>query len=222
MATVVSGFVLLEVAFAILIFGVIGTLGLAGYRAVCEHRAYSVTEQKIERVFYALASYVKRTGSLPCPASVESNGVSVDQGGVGCSPNIGAVPYATLNMSERDTQDGWQRPITYAMDAALMNQQQISSQPNLPILELFCTTESQGLTIIHDVSKPVSSASPAVVLISHGPIGPNAQNPSKAYNLAGSSSFVDQSSDSAFDDVVRFVSRDNLLAFYGQSSCPAQ
>lgn len=220
MASVVSGFVLLEVAFAILILGIVSTLGLTGYRAVCEHRAYSVTEQRLERAFYALAHYVKRTGSLPCPASPESQGVSVDQGGMGCFPNTGTLPYDALNMSERDTQDGWQRPIVYAMDPTLHpSQMELQNSPTL--LEIFCKAEAESLTITHNIGQP-TSIHPAVILISHGPTGPNVHNVSKAHNTGATSHFIDQSDDSTFDDIVRFVSRDNLLAFYGQSGCPTQ
>lgn len=219
MAAVVSGFVLLEVAFAILILGIVGTLGLTGYRAVCEHRAYSVTDQRLERAFAALAHYVRRTGALPCPASVDSKGASLDQGGMGCSPNIGTLPYVALGMSERDVQDGWNRHIVYAMEPNL-HPAQMDIQTHGHVLGPFCEAESETLTITHNIGQPMSTH-PAVVLISHGPTGPNTHDPSKAYNAAPTPDFVDQSDDSTFDDIVRFVSRDNLLAFYAQTSCPA-
>lgn len=52
------------------------------------------------------------------------------------------------------------------------------------------------------------------------PTGPNSSDPTKMYNASFTGDFVDQSSDSTFDDIVRFVTRDNLLAFYAQTSCP--
>ena len=213
------GFVLLEVALAILIVGVLGTLGISGYRAVCEHRAYSVTEQRMERALAALAQYVKRTGCLPCPASIDSQGESVGQGAMGCPTSVGTLPYAVLGMSVREAQDGWQRPLTYAMDPAL-HPSTLDVQTHESMLGPFCEVQPDALSIA-GTSVSVSMSHPAVVLVSHGPTGPTTQIPDKAQNAGVNGVFVDQSDDRGFDDIVRFVSRDNLLAFYAQTSCPA-
>ena len=220
MASFLPGFILLEVAFAILILGIIGTLGVSSYRTISEHKAYSTTEKHIEHIFMALANHAKRTGSIPCPASPESSGVGANQGTMGCPQLVGLVPYETLGISERETNDGWQRPITYAMDQAL-HPSQLDIQSHESVLGPFCEATLSGLTVTHNIGQP-TTLHPAVILISQGPTGSNSSDPSKAYNAALTSDFVDQSIDSTFDDIVRFVSRDHLLAFYGQSGCPTQ
>lgn len=218
MAPVLSGFVLLEVAFAILILGVMGTLGLTGYRTICEHRAYSTTEKRIEHVFIALAHFAKRTGTLPCPATPESMGDDPNKNDLGCLKPVGFVPYAALGISEREATDGWQRPLVYAVDQALHCRNSISDDEH--ILKLFCQASQLDLSVSHNLGGSASTH-PAVVLLSHGPTGPNSSDPTKIYNANFTGDFVDQSPDNTFDDIVRFVTRENLLAFYAQTSCPA-
>lgn len=154
-----SGFILLEVAFAILVLGVVSTLGLTGYRAICEHRAYSTTEQRIERTFVALAHFAKRTGSLPCPTTPESMGVAPNQGVMDCPQLVGMVPYATLGMSEREAMDGWQRPLVYAADPTLHpSPLHIQSSTYIPVQAEdsgFTNNESKG-EISSSLEKPTT------------------------------------------------------------------
>lgn len=196
-----------------------GAFGIAGYRTIYEHRAYTTTEKRIERVFYALAQHVKRTGSLPCPVTPDNQGVAPI--GLVCAQNVGGVPYATLGMRSLDVEDGWQRLLVYSVDPSLSSDRLATQADEVGLLSVFCAAQPSTLNIKHSLGQ-ATLLHPAVVLLSHGPTGPRADDAAKAYNAAATMNFVDQSPDSTFDDIVRFVTRDNLLPFYGQAGCPVQ
>jgi type II secretory pathway pseudopilin PulG len=105
------GSLLLEIAIALSILGIISgffiTKTLTANRALRLQR----TKNNIEITISALASYLASNNRLPRP-SVGSDGMESKD--VGCA--MGHVPFRTLGISERNSLDGNARPLIYIME----------------------------------------------------------------------------------------------------------
>lgn len=215
MRRVLPGFVLIEVAFALLIIGFISTISWHSYQSYLTHRSIAATDTRMEQILKALACYVRREGRLPCPSNDESGmGPSSP---LGCPTNRGFVPYRTLNLNEGTLRDGWGRSFVYAVDQAYhVAKAHIDTYENK--IQAFCEVTPSEITIYDSQEQPTTTH-PSVVLMSHGPSGQNNKTSIKSRHLDGLG-FIDCAPSGASDDIVKFVTSDHLLAFYGGTNCP--
>lgn len=218
MASRLPGFMLLEVAFTLLIIGAVGTLGLSAYRSIKNNQAHAVTEQRMDSLFKALAYYVHRNGLLPCPATSEDG--FEQSSSIGCSSSVGLVPYQTLGISEREARDGWQHKIVYAVDTAF-HFSDLELRMKSYKTESFCTTPSSNIIGVAQQAGAAPFVYPAVLLMSFGPSGDSKKTDVKVQNSSAQQIFVDNNTEPGSDDIVRFTTSDHLLAFYSKTGCPA-
>jgi type II secretory pathway pseudopilin PulG len=233
-----TAFVLLEVAIALVVLGI---MGLASFNAIgqaSKQRKIHLTSTRMENMLTVLGSYVRSHGRLPCPAAAPE--LSDQRGMERATCYVGAafkgiVPYKTLGLAESEARDGWGRWITYAIAPALaLSPTEVSASPGKT--DAYCAAApvaGSTLTVVNGDGAPLMVESPtdfiSLVLISHGPSGGGAltengeQLPttdiSKSFNADESPRFVDKFLTPTFDDTVRWVTRDNLMALYGKEPC---
>ena len=106
-------FSLLEMAIVLAIIGVVVGISLPvliGHKSIDKRRT---TTQHLESVLEALKVFGAHHHRLPCPATKDSQGKSLQS----CDAHaIGYVPYKALGISASLTQDGYGHPIHYALD----------------------------------------------------------------------------------------------------------
>jgi type II secretory pathway pseudopilin PulG len=114
------GSILLEVAVALSIIGMIS--GFFLMKSTVANRAMSAqkTKNNIEIVTCALASYLSNNGRLPHP-SADGSGFESEN----TTHAIGIVPFNTLGISEKNTIDGNTRPLIYVVEPAFSNSKTI-------------------------------------------------------------------------------------------------
>ena len=233
------GFSLLEIAIVLCIIGIIGGFGLPALTNMLNQQKIQRTEHHLNQITQALASYVLSHKHLPCAAAPGSSGEST-----GTSENsrfIGLVPFRTLGLPETVAKDGYRHWITYAVVLDLTNTEHLM-MPSVDTLpeRTFCEVinphteiqvrNQQGHSVLSGNSRGDFIA---FVLVSHGPKGEGAftdagsrkptSSPDKAVNVGDDLVFIDRlpsaSPDNFFDDTVRWVTRNNLMAIYGQKPC---
>jgi prepilin-type N-terminal cleavage/methylation domain-containing protein len=122
-----GGFTLIEVVVVLLIFGIVIAMAAAITRGVVAAQKRSLTAARIATVDAALTQFVLQQRRLPCPAdgtlaSGNANaGIEGARTAAGCSGNQqhGVVPWRALALAETDATDGWDRRLTYRLDASL-------------------------------------------------------------------------------------------------------
>ena len=121
-----SGFTLIEVVVVLLIFGFVLAMAAAVTRGVLASQNRSITTSRMAGVDNALMQFVQQQKRLPCPADgsldSSSNNAGVEARNAGaCTGNQanGVVPWRTLAITETDATDGWNRRLTYRLDATL-------------------------------------------------------------------------------------------------------
>lgn len=206
-----GGFTLLEVGLVLAVLGVLGmiTLPIMGKYSMTAKRLD--THNRQEQIISALGAYAIRYGSLPCP-SPDLNGQFSNQ----CS-KAGFVPYHVLGLDSKSARDGFGKPMTYAVDG------------NLGITDWnggindFCGDFEPQLKVFKGPSQQVlTSNTPrtynfvAAVIVSHGKNSPQE-------NTNGDLVFLDYpysvSPTNPFEDKVKWISRDNLMAHIAKSPC---
>jgi type II secretory pathway pseudopilin PulG len=234
----IPGFSLLEIAIALGIIGIIGAMSLPMINSLYKQKKDHQTEQNLNQVTQALAAYVLAHKHLPCPANPQA-----DPDNAGLSEDnrvIGLVPYRTLGLSETVAKNGYRYWLTYAVPLELTDKnirhlmtENVGEEPT----SIFCEISHPMafLTVINEAGQPVLPADIqndliAFVLVSHGSKGEGAfddqgrRRPTfdrdKMINAADDFNFVDRpislSKENFFDDTVRWVTRNNLMAIYAQ------
>ncbi len=122
-----AGFALVQVAILVAIIGVIigSTFAFLSPAQDKKHQALTMTRQRMIAV--ALQDYAQRFGVLPCPG--DPAGVTPEAIGTAratcatAAARVGVVPFRTLGLSSELIVDGYDRPITYAVqsDASAAN-----------------------------------------------------------------------------------------------------
>jgi len=120
------GFTLVEIVVVLLIFGIVLAMAAAITRGVVASQKRSLTATRLATVDAALVQFVMQQRRLPCPAdgtlasTANNAGVELPTGGGACTAmNTGVVPWRALGLSETEVTDGWDRRITYRVDARL-------------------------------------------------------------------------------------------------------
>jgi hypothetical protein len=173
-----QGAVLMEVALAVAVLGLVLAGGLMVAPAVVEHRRLTLTEARMDRVERALGASLLSLGVLPCPADALGPGEDWMPGscprreGAEATPSslytMGTLPWWTLGLMEEETRDGWGNRFTYgvsqsATDAGLPCGPHALDEPAL-----------RGAIIVLGTNKgrePPATEWATYVLISHGPNG---------------------------------------------------
>lgn len=135
------GFTLIEVAIGLIIIGLLAVPYIQTYQAYKLKAINTETNTNMGAVKAALAKYATRYGRYPLPANpslatgTSGEGTEVTSGITTCSPTstsvcratatwgsaghntvlIGAVPYATLGLPQRNSYDGYKNRIKYAV-----------------------------------------------------------------------------------------------------------
>ena len=197
------GFTLIEMAFVIILIGLIVSGGLFALAPVLDKAKTNQTNATLDQVESALELFAIRYSRLPCPAdgSLVNNAANIltyglEQGGgaAACSAGTGflvanaVIPWKTLGLDESYSLDGWGNRLSY-WTSGLPNlgtgivtgtSYLTRSGPNYPA--------SAGITLTDVVSgqavtpDPTKVGSPnqfdqaAYVLVSHGKSGIYAWN----------------------------------------------
>ena len=241
-----SGFSLLEVAIVLCIIGIISGIGIPALNNFLKYQKIRKTEDHIEQIIQSLASYVLTNNRLPCPAkpaaSGAENGIS-EENCLFSDTFIGLVPYRTLGIPEKIAKDGYHNWITYAVNLPLTNSEIKSLNAVFdsdPRDTVFCeiAKNHNDLKVINAEKQSVldpenSTDLIAVVLISHGANGgggfdlkgerKETNSPDKALNADITPNFIDRglslTKEDFFDDTVKWITRNNLMALYGKQPC---
>jgi type II secretory pathway pseudopilin PulG len=163
-----AGFSLIEAALVIMILGLLIAPILEVYRMYIRNKQTDTTMMAIERTDLTLKQYYEANGVYPCPAiapgGIASCGTAVN------NVLVGTVPYATLNMKEKDQTDGYNFSLTYIVSEPMTQAANAyTSNPTVQvgIVDLNTGTQLGGTTI-----------TPAVLaLISHGKTGKGGVRP---------------------------------------------
>lgn len=124
-----SGFTLIEMAFVILILGLLvgSVFAFMSPQLQAKHQQQTIDrENKIAR---ALSDYAQIQGRLPCPARPEDFSATIGTALAACGTATlrnGIVPYRSLGLTFDDVMDGYDNPISYTVSTVL------SVAPNPP------------------------------------------------------------------------------------------
>jgi len=184
-----NGFSLIELAFALLIMGIITAGVLSRYNIYIKDRQYNRTYTVLSDINSALQDYATTFGFYPCPSDQSASiGNSAYGKSVACTdltpiPNcsvlgqgvcktigspvviIGGVPFKELHLNEKEVYDAWGGRITYALTATLRPLTSVLSP--LPAGEIIVEQSDDVGSVITDAH---------YVLIASGPMGVGAFN----------------------------------------------
>ncbi|MCF8480999.1 MAG: hypothetical protein K9H25_11250 [Rhodospirillum sp.] len=172
------GGILLDLALAVAILGLVVAGGLMAAPSLLEDRRRTVTEARLERAELALMAHFVFNGVLPCPADADGPDPPWKAGecpvrtGVpsAASPlfSMGTLPWWTLGLMEEDALDGWGNRLTYAVSQGMVD------------AGGDCTSQASGITPSTGAiavlgerkdQSPPDSERAAYVVLSHGPNG---------------------------------------------------
>ncbi|WP_018607773.1 type II secretion system protein [Uliginosibacterium gangwonense] len=217
-----TGFFLVEVAIAVIVFGILMAGAIAVLRLQTERAQRGETQSALDEAKQALLSYAASNGRLPCPASPtntapSSFGESEALVSGSCEHVRGILPWKTLNIRG---MDGWGQYLSYAVTTPLTN---VLADSGNRITGF--TGETAG-TLNLQISS-TQSLTPAFVVWSHGKNGsyginadlftlPGSNNTDEKANDPKSISSVDlvahaeeydaNDSTKSFDDIATWVS----------------
>ncbi|MFN7662767.1 MAG: type II secretion system protein [Alphaproteobacteria bacterium] len=241
-----EGFALVEVAIALIVMGIVLGVGLPSFLHYLEWQKIRDTKEKQEKILYSVASFVLQNGFVPLPA--DPHATEEDFGLAGSSVSNsghvrGIVPFKTLGLPEEYARDGFRRYFTYIGGDVQKQDVDVSNQSS------FCRTNPlYPLQVEERLSNGKISKRPThlteqnpivLILLSHGESGygayqgtpGNLKQVSKlqagldkhqnamASSLKIMSRGLSRNPQDFFDDMVVWVTRDNLMAFYGKSPC---
>lgn len=238
MKKTIPGFVLLEVAIALSVLGVIAYMAMPLLIKIQQWQQVRVTNAHQEKIMESLAGYVLSNKRLPCPA-ITANGEA--QTICTNDTKVGFVPYKTLGIDEKTARDGNHHWMTYAVQPSLASGRIscIYTDPSLFIdpKTVFCKAPSEGNLTIQSADNQPCILAPdfvAVVLIAHGNSGGyvldngsiqpvESCDVDKALNSGRLGVFTTKIQSripgAVFDDTILYVSRNNLMAQWAKFPC---
>lgn len=228
------GFSLVELAVVVFIVGIILTMGVGALSAARENTAVSATTQKQNAIKEALIGYLRRYSRLPCPDTkfaapdgVENRQTAGDPTTACTNINpLGILPYVTLGLGREAAQDGWGNFFSYRVANTP------GANTDWTTTASFRAGNTGNVTLNDRVGGALTplATNIAAVVISHGRNGLGAYTvggtrnivPTAADELANtdaSALFVvkrnvttdDAASGGAFDDIVMYLTPDDLL-----------
>lgn len=233
----IPAFALIEIAIALSVFGIIGYMTMPLLGKIQRWQKARTSHAHQEKIIEALAGYVLANKRLPCPAA-DSNGQALAV----CTnaTKTGFVPYRTLGIDQKIAKDGNHHWITYVVQPNLTATRINWIQPEADLAvdpkTVFCKTPGDAAFAIQNEKHEPCIMAPdfvAVVLIAHGESGGYAldngaiqpvtsSDTDKIANAARGNIFTTKTqcvSSAVFDDMVLFVSRNNLMAQWGKFPC---
>lgn len=167
-----AGFSLLEVSVALIVVGIMASIGLPMLSSQIQSSKFSKTHANQEYVMTSLASYLQRNKCLPGAADPKARGENY---GKAMPPvygraahSIGIVPFQTLGIAERYAKDGFGNYMTYAVKPHFAKSERInvSDVANGEAINLIKYIQGQAHQHLQSETDAI-----AVVLISHGQKG---------------------------------------------------
>lgn len=238
MKRTIPAFVLLEVAIALSVLGIVAYMSMPLLGKIQQWQQIRITNAHQEKIIESLAGYVLLNKRLPCPALTsggEAQAVCTND------TKVGLVPYKTLGIDEKTAKDGNYHWMTYAVQPNLASTRIscIFTEPSLAIdpKTVFCKTPSEGNLAIQSADNQSCIQPPdfvAVVLIAHGSSGGyalddgsiqpvNSTDIDKIRNAARLGVFTTKIQSNAlgaaFDDTILYASRNNLMAQWAKFPC---
>lgn len=115
-----SGFTLTELAVVLVIVSLLFVFIMPTSTTLLNTGKRELTRQRLKTIDIALTNYVTVNRRLPCPAvGTVAAGTAGNEGARDATGNCtnnqvsGIVPYVAIGLTEADTNDGWDRRITY-------------------------------------------------------------------------------------------------------------
>lgn len=120
-----DGFTLVEMAFVMILVGLLLTSALTPMGTLQENKYRKSTESLLAEVKESILGYAIVNGRFPCPASNTSSGMEVRDAVTGfCNDEHGLLPSSTLGLSgpyhsvSNVVQDAWGNAIRYSLSSA--------------------------------------------------------------------------------------------------------
>jgi type II secretory pathway pseudopilin PulG len=241
-----TAFSLVEISLVLCIIGILSAYAIPAFLNANQIAKVVETDKKLEGIVYALASYAVNNGCLPNAARPLTHGSNEAKDGAGVDDLLyGIVPYQDLGLQESDVRDGFGHFITYAIPVGVQacykdpvaSNRLVVNTPGLQKNPKFCKIDPMRFQRIRVESingqAKVWAGDPrdfvAFVLISHGKSGGGAfdyqgnriptQSREKGINAENSVVFIDGPKSEIFDDRVKWITRNNLMAIYAKTPC---
>ncbi len=143
----ISGFSLVEMAIVLVIIGLLAGGILIPISEQLQNTRLTDNKNKMETIKEALIGFAVANGRLPCPATINSNGLESPSGGGSCTAQHGFVPFQSLGLSGQFNDDNlfadpWNNPYGYSVTARDINS---NNQPDY-------TTTGELQNIISDAT----------------------------------------------------------------------
>ncbi|THB70968.1 MAG: type II secretion system protein [Gammaproteobacteria bacterium] len=121
------GFSLVEMAIVLVIIGLLAGGILIPISEQLQSTRLIDNKNQMETIKEAILGFAIANGRLPCPATVNSNGMEAPQGGGTCTTAHGFVPHQSLGLSGQLNEDiifsdPWNNPYGYSVTVRDINQ----------------------------------------------------------------------------------------------------
>ena len=241
-----DGFALIEVSIALIVLGVLMGVGLPSFLHYLKWQKVRETKERQEEIMYSVSSFVLHYGYVPLPADPHAAAATFGESRLYAESKTdfrGIVPFKTLGLSERYAKDGFGRYLTYIGGSPQKRDPDASHQSSFcasfPLYELR-VSERRPCGTLSERPMHMAEKDPTIlILMSHGASGYGAyqgvpgqikkasrgahSGKDKAHNADGTLHVISaghsEKKTQSFDDIVRWVTRDNLMAFYAKSPC---
>ncbi|PPE04206.1 hypothetical protein HCUR_00397 [Holospora curviuscula] len=156
----------MELCIVLSVLGILIGAGSSLFKGYFRRKQDLRTQSHQAQILNAVVWFVLREKRLPCPASYESNGVSL----LHCNQHWnGLVPFRSLGLSERIAKDGFGRWISFVVEPDL-TEYRVTHSTALGLCKFILGTKSTLNVIEQNVSVThyVKGDGVILVLISHG------------------------------------------------------
>lgn len=219
--TKLPAFSLLEMSLVLAIMGTVAGISMPMILEQRTHQKEHQTLQQTDMILTALGTYAVLHKSLPCPALDPTSGEPGPCTKDSPAQAVGYVPFKTLGISERASKDGFGHPLRYAVQPALTHRAYFFQS---------ASGATPGLSVVDDQNKSVfnpaqTSDCLAVVILAEGAAFQQAKGEWETRNIGATLSYIDApfstNEKKPFRHLVKWVTRNNLITFYGKGSLPA-
>jgi prepilin-type N-terminal cleavage/methylation domain-containing protein len=249
-----GGFTLLEVALVLAIVGVLAGMMLPTLSLYMTRITEQKTITRQDAILQSLTLFAKINGRLPCPAGpsggIEPFGAELGSGRQAldvpqvCSRQVGFVPFRTLGLPAVTRNDGWNRPLTYAVLKAFTTAQGSSDACAIDLEEGQKPGQSaQPVRAAQDLLRLLdergADLSPrnviAALVVSHGgngngayvsdetlrrvPYAPASELENADDNLTFRQGIYRKSEQDPFDDILAWSNREQILTAFNGQGC---
>lgn len=212
----------MEMAIVLSIMGVLIGFGLPALIAQKSQDRLSITRKNQDIVLHALGAYCQREIAIPCPSPTPSEGLArLDCGHSNLSKCYGYIPYRSLGIPEHVTKDGFGHPMRYAIQPGLIGPKQFCVEKKGELhapTQLALMDEKRQIVV-----SPQGHDLIAALLLSEGEAYQKPVSSEEKDNMSANLTFhikaLSTNPEKPFRHIIAWSSRDNLIGYYGQSSC---